>query len=243
MSALISHAQRTAGNVGTQLQSTTNKFLPPAEREKKLKDLRDFTNRNPKLTAFLAFQIALAGPPLVLFLIFAASTLLISLSTALLCALTSALIYTFFVVGIALFFLVPTLFLASFAATFFFLWCLAAYLVLQRFNEGEAPGKRGTRVGDTLHGPTGDRLDWMAGGKDRRPVEISMAQDVADKNGSEDSEDYDRGGNPSRHGGDAHLIGNEWEAKWSEGTQQRQKEFAKGLDIKVDTIAPPQPAS
>ncbi|KAH7074604.1 hypothetical protein BKA63DRAFT_513327 [Paraphoma chrysanthemicola] len=240
MSTLISHAQRTAGNVGTQLQSTTDRLLPPAEREKKLKDLRDFTNRNPKLTAFLAFQIALAGPPFILFLTFAASTLLISLSTALLFALTSALVYTFFAVGIALFFLVPTLFLASFAATFFFLWCLAAYLVLQRFNEGEAPAKRGTRVGDTLHGLTGGRLDWMAGGKERRPVEISRAQDVADKNGSKD---YDGGGNPSRQGGDGHLIGNEWEAKWSEGTQQRQKDFAKSLDIKVDTITPPQRAS
>lgn len=50
MSTLISYAQRTAGNVGTQLQSTTSKLLPPAEREKKLRDLRDFTNRNPKLT-------------------------------------------------------------------------------------------------------------------------------------------------------------------------------------------------
>lgn len=76
----------------------------------------------------------------------------------------------------------------------------------------------------------------MAGGNDRRPVEISMAQNVADKNGSEESEDYNGGGNPSRQGGNGHLIGNEWEAKWSEGTQQRQKEFAKSLDIKVDTI-------
>jgi hypothetical protein len=49
MSALMSHAQRTAGNVGTQLQATTDRLLPPAQREQKLKDLRTFASRNPKL--------------------------------------------------------------------------------------------------------------------------------------------------------------------------------------------------
>jgi hypothetical protein len=60
MSALISHAQqaagnvgsqlqRTAGSVGNQLQTTTDRFLPPKQREQKIKELRAFANRNPKL--------------------------------------------------------------------------------------------------------------------------------------------------------------------------------------------------
>jgi hypothetical protein len=32
------------------------------------------------------------------------------------------------------------------------------------------------------------------------------------------------------------LIGHEWETKWSKGTQQRQMDFAKELDIKVETV-------
>jgi hypothetical protein len=64
MSALISHAQqavgnvgsqlqRTAGSVGNQLQTTTNRLLPPKQREQKIKELRAFANRNPKLAVCL----------------------------------------------------------------------------------------------------------------------------------------------------------------------------------------------
>lgn len=105
--------------------------------------------------------------------------------------------------------------------------------MLQRFNEGEAPAKRGTRVGDKLHGLTGGRPGWMVDGKDQRPLEVGQAQDVQGANGTEG---YQGGGNPSRQGGDGHMIGHEWETKWSKGTQQRQMDFAKGLDIKVETV-------
>ena len=49
MSALISHAQHAAGSMSTSLQTTTDRLLPPQQREQKLKDLRVFANRNPKL--------------------------------------------------------------------------------------------------------------------------------------------------------------------------------------------------
>jgi hypothetical protein len=60
MSALMSHAQnaagtvstqlqRTAGSVGNQLQTTTDRILPPKQREQTLRDLRAFSNRNPRL--------------------------------------------------------------------------------------------------------------------------------------------------------------------------------------------------
>jgi hypothetical protein len=73
---------------------------------------------------FIAIQSGLLGIPILLFLTFAISTLFISLSTCLLFALITAFMYTGFAVGIALFFLVPTLFIASFAASCFFLWAL-----------------------------------------------------------------------------------------------------------------------
>jgi hypothetical protein len=182
---------------------------------------------------FLAAQTALLGVPLLLFIAFAVSTLFISLSTCLFFAVTAALVYTFFAVGIALLFLIPTLFLASFAASCFFLWGLVVYLILQRFNEGEAPAKPGTRVGDTIHGLTGGRLDWMVDRDDAEKVEIGTTQDAPHTNGNTD---YHGGGNPSRQGGDGHVIGGEWEAKWAHGTQQKQKEFAEKLNIKVDEV-------
>jgi hypothetical protein len=70
MSALINHAQQAAGNVGkqlqhtagsvgNQLQTTTNRLLPPKQREQKLKDLRVFAMRNPKLAVCLTNSSAI----------------------------------------------------------------------------------------------------------------------------------------------------------------------------------------
>jgi hypothetical protein len=144
------------------------------------------------------------------------------------------LIYTFFAVGIALLFLIPTLFVASFAASCFFLWGLVVYLILQRFNEGEAPGKPGTRVGDKVHGLTGGRLSWMVDGEDTKLMRTTDDFDNAHTNGSNG---YHDGGSAARQGGDGFVnAAGEWEAKWARGTQQRQKEFANGVDIKVDEV-------
>ncbi|KAH3984241.1 hypothetical protein HBI81_170870 [Parastagonospora nodorum] len=246
MSALISHAQhaagtvgtqlqRTAGSVGTSLQTTTNRLLPPQQREQKLKDLRVFANRNPKLATFLSIQTFLLGIPTLLFLTFALSTLLISLSTCLLIALISAFIYTGLAVGFALLFLVPTLFIASFAASCAFLWGLAVYLVLQRFNEGEAPGKPGTRVGDKLHGLTGGRLGWMVDGADDKPVQVGQAQNGKGTNGSTG---HEGGRGASGEEGDGMVNGNGWESKWAMGMKPH-RENADGQEIKVDTVTIP----
>ncbi|KAF1915414.1 hypothetical protein BDU57DRAFT_539769 [Ampelomyces quisqualis] len=261
MSTLVSHAQqaagsvgnqlqRTAGSVGSQILTTADRLVPPKQREQNIRDLRAFSHRNPKLAVglkhpariqytltglqtFLAAQIALLGVPLLLFIAFAVTTLCISLATCLLFAVTTALFYTFFAIGIALFFLVPILFLASFAASCFFLWGLVVYLILQRFNEGEAPAKPGTRVGDKIHGLTGGRLGWMVDGDDATKVDMGTTQDDSHTNGDTD---YHGGGNPSRQGGDGYMNGGEWKAKWAHGTQQQQKEFANKLNIKVDEV-------
>lgn len=49
MSTLIQRLQSVAGNVGTQFQTTTNRVLPPKQREEKLQEMRIFSQRNPKL--------------------------------------------------------------------------------------------------------------------------------------------------------------------------------------------------
>lgn len=72
----------------------------------------------------------------------------------------------------------------------------------------------------------------MVDGHDETEVEIGTTQDVPHTNGT----DYHGGGNPSRQGGDGHMNGEKWEVKWAHGTQQRQKEFANKLNIKVDEV-------
>ena len=132
--------------------------------------------------------------------------------------------------GIVLLFLIPTLFFASCAATCFFLRGLAIYVVLQRLNKGEQPTKRGTRVGDKLHGLTGGRLE----GQNGHSKEVGTAQETSLTNGSDA---HHSGGNASRQGGDGYVNGNgEREAKWSEGTQRKQIDTAKSVNIKVETV-------
>jgi hypothetical protein len=127
--------------------------------------------------------------------------------------------------------------LASCAATCFFLWGLALYVVLRRLNKGEQPSKKGTRVGDKLHALTGGRLEHMAEGESAHGKEVGTISETAHENGVSVGHG---GGNASRLGGDGRVNGNgEWEAKWPEGTQRKQVEFAKKLDIKIETIVSP----
>jgi hypothetical protein len=166
-----------------------------------------------------------------LFTSFALSTLLISLATSILFAVTTAFIYTFFAISIALLLLIPTLFFASCAASCFFLWGLAVYFILQRFNEGEAPAKPGTRVGDKLHGLTGGRLGWMVDGEDEKAVDVGYAQKVADRTGDKNHRDS---GVVSYQGGPGLVNGSEWETKWAKEQQRLQEKFGLGEKVWAD---------
>ncbi|KAF1361972.1 hypothetical protein EJ07DRAFT_52460, partial [Lizonia empirigonia] len=149
--------QHVATNVGARIQHTTNRLLPPDQRERALENLRAFSVRNPKLASFLAAQSALAGLPILLFLAFAVATLVVSLVTCILLGVIAALVSTLLATGFALLFVVPVVFIGSCTATIAFLWGLIGYLVLQRINGGETPVQPGTNVGDTLNELTGGR--------------------------------------------------------------------------------------
>lgn len=186
--------------------------------------------------AFLAIQIILTGIPLLLFVAFAITTLLVSLTTCILLGILTALAFTFIVVGLALIFVVPTVFLASCSATFIFVWSFAGYLILRRFNDGEAPGKPGTRVGDKLQGLTGGRLGlWIgdAAGEERDEgfVEVGKAAGPEGQVGGHAVED--RGG-ASREGGRRVVNGvngvHDWEEKWSNGSRKETH------DLETDNV-------
>ncbi|KAH7386783.1 hypothetical protein DE146DRAFT_182501 [Phaeosphaeria sp. MPI-PUGE-AT-0046c] len=234
MPTLIAHAkqaagnaniqlQRTARNVNKQLKTTTNNMLPPEKREQKINEIRAFSHRNPKLALFLTVQTVVLGLPILLFIAFAVSTLLVSLATCLLIALTTAFIYTAFAVGFALFFLVPTLFTVSFAATCIFLWGLFIYLVLQRFNIGQAPVKRITNFGNS----------WTLEGTNEHSNDMKKTKVVSKTNGTTG---HYSAGNTEHNGSNADTNNHEWEAKWKEGAQQCHDEFAVRLDTNEDVV-------
>jgi hypothetical protein len=86
------------------------------------------TNENQ---AFLATHIVLTGVPILLFIAFSISIFVFSLITALLASILAAVFFTLFMVGVALLFLVPTLFLTTFTASFLFLWGLGGFYILR----------------------------------------------------------------------------------------------------------------
>jgi hypothetical protein len=107
------------------------------------------------------------------------------------------------------------------------------YFILQRLNEGQAPAKPGTRVGDKLHGLTGGRLGWMVDGKDEKAVELSQPKHVANTTGGKGPQDRD---GISHKDSDGVVNGNEWEMKWANGAQRQQTDFTNGIDVKREPV-------
>lgn len=48
MSVVVRTAQDVVGNVGARIEHTTNRLLPPKQRERALESLRAFAVRNPQ---------------------------------------------------------------------------------------------------------------------------------------------------------------------------------------------------
>ncbi|KZM27399.1 uncharacterized protein EKO05_0002872 [Ascochyta rabiei] len=183
MSAIVRTTLDVASNVGTRIGHTTNRLLPPKQREAALENLRAFSLRNPKLASFLAAQTALAGLPILLFLAFAIATFVVSLVTCVFIGAIAALLFTLFVTGFALLFVVLVVFIGSCTASIAFLWGLAAYLVLQRINGGETPVQPGSKVGNALNELTGGRLRDLVDRADADAQQTRLAIDLSQDKG------------------------------------------------------------
>lgn len=177
--------------------------------------------------AFLTAQAALTGLPLVIFLAFAVTTLLVSLTSCILLGLLVSLAFTFCLVGFALLFVVPTVLIASCSATFVFIWGFVGYVVLRSLNGGEAPAERGTRVGDGLQRLTGGRLGtWVDNNatQNARRKNADAGQNSASRHETDDrrqdSARVVREGSSANVNGDNSSTGYvEWENKWDNGVQ------------------------
>ncbi|KAF1933627.1 uncharacterized protein M421DRAFT_415974 [Didymella exigua CBS 183.55] len=231
MSVVVRTAQDVASNVGARIEHTTNRLLPPEQRERALESLRAFSVRNPKIASFLAAQTALAGLPILLFLVFAAATLIVSLFTFVLLGVIAALVFTLFTTGFALLLVVPIVFIGSCTASIAFVWGLIGYIVLQRLNGGETPVQPGTKVGDSLNALTGGRLRDLVDrdGSDAQQEQLAI-DSSQDKNvplegqgrrGDHEARSgssrrrYDRQSNGTCHGGE---VGEESQEGGARGT-------------------------
>jgi energy-coupling factor transporter transmembrane protein EcfT len=104
-----------------------------------------------------------------LFITFTITVFVFSLIAALLIALLVALLFTVFMVGVALLFVLPTVFITTMAASFIFLWGMGGYYILKWFGEpgGAADGEA---IGDKLNNLTGGRLGFLMEGAKENAV-------------------------------------------------------------------------
>ncbi|KAI1090817.1 hypothetical protein F5B19DRAFT_303181 [Rostrohypoxylon terebratum] len=100
-------------------QRQVDRVASPPTRQKAYDRVHDFATEKPVLFSFVAFQSALSLAPILLFTGFAVTTIAVSL--------ISAVVFSFFWIGIATFFLVPTLFITFSIASLVWAWAVVAF--------------------------------------------------------------------------------------------------------------------
>lgn len=103
------------------IQKYVDKALPPNSREKFAHDKVEFAKHSPLLSSFLTTQFTFSSIPVGIFAIFAISTLLLSVG--------AALIFSAIVIGSALFFLLPILFVTTSTATVVWASTVSFYVI------------------------------------------------------------------------------------------------------------------
>ncbi|KAL9082254.1 MAG: hypothetical protein Q9159_006567 [Coniocarpon cinnabarinum] len=133
--ATLSGRMRDSGSlVREKSVNLLDSYVPPSQRQEYFDSIRSWAAVNPKLAAFVAAQLLLSGPPVLIFLGFSFTILISSFLICLLTALTVTFAFTALCTGLALLVLLPTLLLTSTAATFLFMSGLISGAAVSRFN-------------------------------------------------------------------------------------------------------------
>lgn len=185
MTDILGSVQGVGGKLLGKGQSLLDNFFPPEKRAELMAKLQTFAATHPKLSAFLLCQFALTGFPLFMFVVFTITVFVFSLVAALLIGVLVALLFTVFMVGTALFVVLPVTFLTTMAATFVFLWGLGGYYLLKRFNKGDSSAAPGMAIGDKLNDLTGGRIGFLMDSARANEGNPSSGSDKADEKRSE----------------------------------------------------------
>jgi len=101
-------------------QRQLDRVVSPSTRRETWDRVLDLAARRPGVFTFIALLTALSLPPILLFTTFLLSTLLLSLG--------AAILFTLFWTGVALFILVPSLFIAAGCAIFLWTWAVGSFI-------------------------------------------------------------------------------------------------------------------
>lgn len=113
--------QQRASGILARFQSLVDKMISPDTRSEYNNKIIAFAQDQPILFTFVLIQTLLSFTPVALFLAFALGTLALSFITALL--------FSIFWIGIALFVLVPTLFITVSLGIVLWVWAVSSFLV------------------------------------------------------------------------------------------------------------------
>ncbi|KAI1407680.1 hypothetical protein F5Y13DRAFT_124499 [Hypoxylon sp. FL1857] len=114
-----SSAKARANDLIAYGQRQVDRVVSPPTRQKAYDRVYDLANEKPILFSFVVFQLTLSLAPLLLFAGFAATTVAVSL--------ISAVLFSLFWIGVAMLFLVPTLFITFSIALLLWLWAAATF--------------------------------------------------------------------------------------------------------------------
>lgn len=134
MESTLSTITNAFFSLTNKAKAVVNRVLPPERLENVQQHLISFATTHPVLATLVLSQVVFSGIPLILFVLLAVGVLVFSLVAALVIALLGALLFTVFCVGIALLFLLPTLFVTTFFGVGVWLWAWGAYLIARRFG-------------------------------------------------------------------------------------------------------------
>ncbi|KAF2012470.1 hypothetical protein BU24DRAFT_494479 [Aaosphaeria arxii CBS 175.79] len=160
-------------NAQSTFYSLLDRIASPEQRSNTSLKIQHFAAHNPKMAAFIASQIIFTGLPLLLFLSFSVTALLLSTMTALLIGLLIAGLFTVLAVGVAFILLLPTIFVTTFAASFVYLWGFSAYYLFKWIVDSESDPEAG--IGSSFNRFTGGRTKWLfdgSGGQDTARIAI-----------------------------------------------------------------------
>jgi len=102
-------------------QNLLDKVISPSTRERAYSNIAAFAREKPLLAAFLAIQFVFSSLFLVIFACFVGSTIVF--------ALGSALLFIAFWVGVALFLLLPTLFVTVSVGILVWMWAVSSFFI------------------------------------------------------------------------------------------------------------------
>jgi len=114
-------------------------------KEKLMKWAKEY----PALVSFLVSNLALSGPPLVLFAIMTLTIVVFALIVGIVVGLVGAVLFILAAVGFALVILLPTLFFTTLVAVATWLAGMGLYSLVKYLNNGELPSLGGGGGGDS----------------------------------------------------------------------------------------------